>query len=189
MIRWKKILTRVEFKWNSWHLCRHIPMTSCPLVKTKTYDEQSSKNWQFLSPPLATAFKDGAPSGHLGTTHTAMHLHILTTRKRSWGKVMFLLVPAILFTGGGGRCVASQYASQVTCPASKEGLPTGGSAYRESGYRRVCLQGSVSRGSAYRGSASRRSVYRGSAYRGSASRGSANRGICIGGIGQTHHQN
>ena len=151
-------------------------MTSCPLVKTKTYDEQSSKNWQFLSPPLSTAFKDGAPSGHLGTTHTAMHLHIFTTRKRS-------LVQGDVFTRAchpvhrrRRGALASQYASQVTCSASKEGLPTGESAYRESGYRRVCLQGSVSRESAYRGSASRRSVYRSSAYRASASRGVCQQG-------------
>ena len=39
----------------------------------------------------------------------------LPPAKEVWGKVMFLNLPVILFTGGGGQ-VASQHASQVTCP-------------------------------------------------------------------------
>ena len=140
-------------------------MTSCPLVKTKTYDEQSSKNWQFLSPPLSAASKMVPLVASWEPQIQLCSFTFLPPANEVWCKVMFLLVPVILFTGGGGA-LASQYASQVTCPASKEGLPTGGSAYRESGYRRVCLQGSVSRGSAYRGSASRGVCQQGGLHRG-----------------------
>ena len=137
-------------------------MTSSPLVKTKTYDEQSSKNWQFLSPPLSTAFKGSAPSGHLGNiySYASSHLHIFTTRKRS-------LVQGNVFTrachpvhrGGGCRWLSSMHhrshAQHPRRVCLQKGLPTGSLVTGGSGYRRVRLQGSASRGSVYRGSAFR----------------------------------
>ena len=103
-------------------------------------------------------------------------LTFLPSANEVWCKVMFLLVPVILFTGRGGG-VGFPVCITGHMPSIQGGSAYRGSAYRESGYRRVCLQGSVSRGSAYRGSASRRSVYRGSAYRGSVSRGVCQQGV------------
>ena len=91
-----------------------------------------------------------------------------------WCKVMFLLVPVILFTGGGGgRWLPSMHhRSHAQHP------------------RRVCLQGGLPTGSLATGGSVYRGLYTGVLPTGGLHPGgSANRGVCIGGIGQTHHQN
>ena len=151
----------------------HIPMTSCPLVKTKTYDEQNSKNWQFLSPPLSTAFI----------------FHIFTTRKQS-------LVQGDVFTHachpvhrrGGGRWLPSMHhrshAQHPRRVCLQGGLPTGSLATGGSVYRGL-YPGGLPTGGLHLGGLSTGVLPTGGLHPG----GSANRGVCIGGIGQTHHQN